>query len=83
MLSAGIGLRHLCDWIVFENSLSDNQFCEMFEIPLKRCGLWRFAQLLTQCGIRFLNAPSRNWAGDNENDLTEAMICDVMSGGNL
>ncbi|MBR5223437.1 MAG: nucleotidyltransferase family protein, partial [Clostridia bacterium] len=43
----GIGLRHICDWAVFVNSFSNDDFVKTFEAPLKQMGLWRFAQLLT------------------------------------
>lgn len=39
----GVGLRHLCDWAVFENRFSNDEFKEMFEDKLKAIGLWHFA----------------------------------------
>ena len=48
----GVGLRHLCDWAVFENSFSEKEFCDLFEEKLKKIGLWRFAQILTRVSIK-------------------------------
>ena len=31
----GVGLRHLCDWAVFVNGFSNEEFVNLFEIPLK------------------------------------------------
>ena len=61
LTSEGVGLRHLCDWVVFASALSDAEFREVFEKKLKRFGLWRFAQALTLLGIRYLGAPNRVW----------------------
>lgn len=36
MTGEGIGLRHLCDWAVFVNSLSDDEFRQLFEDRLKK-----------------------------------------------
>lgn len=83
MTSAGIGVRHLCDWAVFAASMDDDEFAAVFEVPLKECGLWRFAQLLTLCCVKYLKMPERAWAGSAKDELLERMICDIMSGGNF
>lgn len=83
LTSEGIGLRHLCDWAVFYASLSEEEFVTLFEKPLKDCGLWRFACLLTLLSIRYLHAPKRLWAGDVDEVLLEAMITDIFDGGNF
>lgn len=83
LTAEGVGLRHLCDWVVFAASMSDGEFRERFEEKLQSCGLWRFAQLLTLCGIRYLGAPARAWAGDAPEEVLEAMIMDILEGGNF
>lgn len=47
LINTGIGVRHLCDWAVFVESISDDEFIKLFEEKLKKTGLWRFAKLLT------------------------------------
>lgn len=79
----GVGLRHLCDWAVFYNSLGDDEFCAMFEQPLKSVGLWEFARALTAVCARYLGAPEIKWASGVDNTLTDALILDVLNGGNF
>ena len=89
LTSEGVGLRHLCDWVVFVSALSDADFRETFERKLKIFGLWRFAQILTLLGIRYLGAPKRVWAleaveGRKVDDETlDSLLNDILSGGNF
>ncbi|MBQ6381817.1 MAG: nucleotidyltransferase family protein [Clostridia bacterium] len=83
MTKEGIGLRHLCDWAVFESSLTNEAFCALFEEPLKACGLWRFAQQLSLCAHRYLGAPEKAWQGGAEDNFLEKMMCDIMASGNF
>lgn len=78
----GVGLRHLCDWAVFENSLSDVEFCELFEEKLKAVGLWRFAQVLTRVSIKYLGVDERTWAVADD-ELVDALMEDILTGGNF
>lgn len=84
MINAGIGLRHLCDWAAFAASLTDDEFVALFDPALKQCGLWRFAQLMTQLSVRYLGIPAKAWAKDGEDEaLLEAMITDILTAGNF
>ena len=89
LTSEGVGLRHLCDWVVFASALSDAEFCEVFEKKLKRFGLWRFAQALTLLGIRYLGAPNRVWTLEAveshklDASTLEGLMNDILSGGNF
>ena len=83
LTSEGVGLRHLCDWAVFVNRFSNDEFINLFEIPLKEIGLWRFAQLLTLCCERYLGIDKKQWAGEAEESLIDSIIADIMSGGNF
>lgn len=89
LTSEGVGLRHLCDWVVFASSLNDSEFRELFEKKLKSFGLWRFAQVLTLLGIRYLGAPKRVWAlealeSHKVDDVTlQGLMNDILSGGNF
>lgn len=89
LTNEGVGLRHLCDWVMFASSLSDREFREIFEKKLKSFGLWRFAQVLTLLGINYLGAPKRVWALEaieshkvDDNTLT-GLMNDILSGGNF
>lgn len=78
----GIGLRHLCDWAVFENRFSDTEFCALFEVPLKQIGLWKFAQIITRTAIKYLGADEKDWAVCDD-AIADALIEDIMLGGNF
>ena len=83
LTSEGVGLRHLCDWAVFVNSFTNDEFVNTFEKPLKDMGLWRFAQLLTLCCIKYLGCDAKDWAGETDEDLLEKIISDILNGGNF
>jgi hypothetical protein len=78
----GVGLRHLSDWAVFENSFSEDDFRELFEEKLKAIGLWKFAQTLTRVSIKYLGAEERTWAVADD-ELVDALMEDILSGGNF
>lgn len=85
MTTTGIGLRHLCDWAVFESSLTNEEFVGMFEQKLKIFGIWKFAQIMTLVCEKYMGAPKREWAQnpDVEPRLLEDIILDIFAGGNF
>lgn len=89
LTSEGVGLRHLCDWVVFASSMSDAEFREIFEKRLRAYGLWHFAQVLTLIGIRYLGAPKRVWPMETleskkvSDDVIDGLMDDILSGGNF
>lgn len=82
MVTGGIGLRHFCDWAVFVDKVSDD-FTAMFEDKLKRVGLWRFAQIMTQFCTAYLGLSSQAWAGEVDKKLLSDLKDDVFAGGNF
>lgn len=83
LIKEGVGLRHLCDWAFFVDRFSNDRFLEIFETPLKEIGIWRFAQLLTLCCVRYLGCAPKAWAGTADEALLEGIVCDIMAGGNF
>ncbi len=83
LTNEGIGLRHLCDWAVFVNRFSNDEFVSLFEIPLKEIGMWRFAQLLTLCCQKYLAVNKKEWAGETDDNLLEEILDDVIKSGNF
>ena len=79
----GIGLRHLCDWAVFVNSLGNQKFVYTFEQKLKNIGLWKFARILTQICIKYLNMSFQDWVNPMDNDLSESLLDDFLQSGNF
>lgn len=81
MIGSGLGLRHLCDWAVFVNRISD--FPVLFEIPFRNMGLWTFACQLTALCCRYLSLPNQPWCGEWPEELMDAMILDILGSGNF
>ena len=82
MITGGIGLRHLCDWAVFVDGLSDD-FESIFREKLNSIGLWKFAQILTQLSSRYIGCPKQKWADDVDEELLNALKDDIFEGGNF
>ena len=82
LLSEGVGLRHLCDWAVFANSFSNEEFVEIFEHRLKKVGIWRLAQLLSLASHKNFGMPLKEWMGDDF-DTADALFYDMITGGNF
>lgn len=78
----GVGLRHLCDWVVFANSFSNEEFVSLFEKKLKRVGIWRLAQLLCLAAVDNLGMPYKEWMGEDRATANE-LLKDILFGGNF
>lgn len=84
LLGEGIGLRHLCDWAVFADSLTEKEFRSLFETKLKSIGLWKFACILSQVCYKYLHCHNLSWLeGRYAGDLIEQTMCDILTGGNF
>ena len=82
MLTGGIGLRHFCDWAVYVDKIGD-RFPALFEEKLKKVGLWRFAQIMTQFCVEYLGCPKQSWAGKPDEKLLGDLKEDIFAGGNF
>ncbi len=83
LLSEGVGLRHLCDFAVFMNSFEGESFEDVFKERLSAVGLWRFAYILSQLSHLYLGSPYRQWMGEVDKELCDAVIGDIFAGGNF
>lgn len=83
MTSEGVGLRHICDWAAFLESMSSDDFAQTFEIKLKECGLWKFAQIISALCVKYLNATPKEWIGVIDDEILDALINDIFTGGNF
>lgn len=79
----GLGLRHLCDWAVYLNTIGEEKFLEMFEKVLKDIGLWDFAKIMTFISCGYLGLPGMNWAKDTDKKLADYILIDIIIGGNF
>ena len=85
MTREGIGLRHLCDWAVFVNQLSNNEFVSLFKEKFKSYGLWNFAQILTMTSEKYLGINHYEWAQNPNvsNQYLESIMVDILHSGNF
>ena len=80
---SGIGLRHLCDWAVFVNSIDNAEWIDIFENRLKKIGLWKFAKAISKTSSYYLKMPEKQWFADVDDELATALIFDIFDGGNF
>ena len=78
----GVGLRHFCDWAVFANAFSNEEFVALFESRLKRIGLYRLAQLLSLGAVKHMGMPYKDWMGDDY-ETADELLEDIICGGNF
>lgn len=79
LTTSGLGLRHLCDWAVFVNSVDVSQW----ELEYRQCGLWIFAQYLTACCYR-LGLPELPWVDFPSNpDIIDSLLDEIIIPGNF
>ena len=81
LMDAGIGIRHLCDWALFLNSIEEKEFLMLFQEPLQNMGLWVFAQTISLTSVLAFGLERQNWMGTQE-ELAGALLTDIMAGGN-
>lgn len=81
LMGAGIGIRHLCDWALFLNSIEEKEFLKLFQEPLQNMGLWVFAQTISLTSVLAFGLERQNWMGTQE-ELAGALLVDIMAGGN-
>lgn len=79
----GLGLRHLCDWAVFLNTVGEAKFLQMFEKALKDIGLFEFAKIVTYISCKYMGLPEMNWASDADPKLADYIMIDIIIGGNF
>lgn len=82
MITGGIGLRHLCDWAVFADSIRDD-FEGIFKEKLQSVGLWRFVQVISSLCCEYLGCPEFSFAKNVDKDLLLALKDDIFEGGNF
>lgn len=78
----GVGLRHFCDWALFANALSNEEFVTIFESRLKRIGLYRLAQLLSLGAVKHMGMEHKAWMGDDY-EIADELLVDIIRGGNF
>lgn len=82
LATSGIGLRQVCDWAVTVDALRDCFDGESLTL-LERCGLLQFAKIMTRLCEKYLGMPPCSWTTDASESLVDAMLADVLDGGNF
>ena len=83
LTGSGIGIRHLCDWLVFENSIPEERFVALFREALQKIGLWTFACAMTDLGIRYFGCEPRAFCSSIDPAMTDRLLEDFFDGGNF
>jgi len=73
----GIGLRRLCDWAVFVHRVDVSRW----EEELRSCGLWHFAQVMSQLSAAYLGLPEQPWFGTADEEYNARLMEDIFLGG--
>lgn len=79
--TSGMGLRHLCDWAAFVNSMPDDFFSEEMQSTLREMGIWHFASVLTNLCTEYLGLRKCGWTDETKKDYLEALIEDIFAFG--
>lgn len=79
----GVGLRHLCDWAVFVDSIANDEWIEIFQKKLTSIKLWRFAQALSKTSSVFLKINEKSWFSEISEELATQLLDDMIIGGNF
>lgn len=82
LITSGVGIRHVCDWAVFVNSFSNDDFVAVFEKRLKRAGLWHLAQAISLVAVNYFGMQHKAWMGD-DCETADALMEDILRGGNF
>ena len=80
IVTSGIGLRHLCDWAVFVNNFSEDEFCNMFKETFEKIKIWDFCCCLTAICHKYLGS---NYFAFSEFDETvvDGLFQDICASG--
>ena len=82
MGTTGIGLRQLCDWATAVCTLSADEGARLLPV-LEKCGLLKYAQVLTAVCQRYLRMPECAWMPACSDDLAAQVMDDILSVGNF
>lgn len=84
MVGEGLGLRHLCDWGCFVHATHQEPFWQEQLLPLlSEVGLLRYMNVMTAACVRAFEIARPSWLEAVENDLIDAVLEDVLLGGNF
>lgn len=83
MIGYGLGVRHLIDWAVFADRMSDEFFAADMQSSLKQLGLWHYCCILTNLCTKYLGLRDCPWAGQTDQDYLNELMADFFSSGDF
>ena len=85
MTTSCIGLRQLCDWAVFLRRVSPDSFTGEILPVLERCGLSRFAGVLTAAAVNALGLEPGygRWCASVSKGSIQAMMTEIFRAGSI
>ncbi len=83
MVMYGMGLRHVCDWALFINKYSSEEFVSSFKEEIKRSGFWEFAQEMSQISHIYLGADYKDWFGKIDYENSKKLMEYIFASGNF
>ncbi len=79
----GIGLRHFCDWAVFADSVSNEEYHNELEPVLKQFKLTNMAKAFSKAASDYLGMPEKDWFCDFDSLTAELLLNDIIKSGNF
>ena len=83
LTGGGVGLRHLCDWAVFVNSIENSKWEIVFKEKLNSINLWKFAQVLSKACNIYLKIPEQKWFSEIDTQIADNLLSDIILSGNF
>lgn len=85
MIDEGIGLRQLCDWMMFVNGTATNEGKKDVLELLSQCGMLVYAKVLTKACVNYLGLQPEKaaWCMDVQDELVRALMEEVFRSGNM
>lgn len=85
MISGGIGLRQLCDWRAYIDSLEGNTLQSEIFPEIRECRLYQFASILTKICLLYmgLDAEKHRWCMHVSQKTADELLVDILDSGNI
>ena len=85
MFESGIGLRQVCDWMMYVSDADAQAFAEHTVPMLEKCGLLQYAKIATSACVRYLGLPAEKaqWCAVVSKEECQAFLESVFSNGNM
>lgn len=85
MVNIGIGLRQLCDWCMFIDTVSNETLYKHILPAIEECRLMQFAKMLTRVCERYLglSGEKHKWCLSIDGAIADELLIDILASGNI